>query len=193
MKYRQYRIPLVFGGLLTIFVLGVFLLQQLTQPEEMTQVVSQKVEPVQTALEKKEEVICPVSEDVEIVRYFYEVDGEHNQEALDYFEGVYRQSLGIDYGSEKTFDVLASLSGTVEDVKKDAILGLCVTIQCDEGISLIYQSLANVQLEEGQTVRQGDVLGQSGYNVYEAELGNHVHFTIEKDNEPINPLTVIKS
>ena len=82
---------------------------------------------------------------------------------------------------------------TVEDVKKDAILGLCVTIQCDEGISLIYQSLANVQLEEGQTVRQGDVLGQSGYNVYEAELGNHVHFTIEKDNEPINPLTVIKS
>lgn len=193
MKYRQYRIPLVFGGLLTIFVLGVFLLQQLTQPEEMTQVVSQKVEPVQTTLEKKEEVICPVSEDVEIVRYFYEVDGEHNQEALDYFEGVYRQSLGIDYGSEKTFDVLASLSGTVEDVKKDAILGLCVTIQCDEGISLIYQSLANVQLEEGQTVRQGDVLGQSGYNVYEAELGNHVHFTIEKDNEPINPLTVIKS
>lgn len=193
MKYRQYRIPLVFGGLLTIFVLGVFLLQQLTQPEEMTQVVSQKVEPVQTTLEKKEEVICPVSEDVEIVRYFYEVDGEHNQEALDYFEGVYRQSLGIDYGSEKTFDVLASLSGTVEEVKKDAILGLCVTIQCDEGISLIYQSLANVQLEEGQTVRQGDVLGQSGYNVYEAELGNHVHFTIEKDNEPINPLTVIKS
>ena len=193
MKYRQCRIPLVFGGLLTIFVLGVFLLQQLTQPEEMTQVVSQKVEPVQTTLEKKEEVICPVSEDVEIVRYFYEVDGEHNQEALDYFEGVYRQSLGIDYGSEKTFDVLASLSGTVEDVKKDAILGLCVTIQCDEGISLIYQSLANVQLEEGQTVRQGDVLGQSGYNVYEAELGNHVHFTIEKDNEPINPLTVIKS
>ena len=193
MKYRQYRIPLVFGGLLTIFVLGVFLLQQLTQPEEITQVVSQKVEPVQTTLEKKEEVICPVSEDVEIVRYFYEVDGEHNQEALDYFEGVYRQSLGIDYGSEKTFDVLASLSGTVEDVKKDAILGLCVTIQCDEGISLIYQSLANVQLEEGQTVRQGDVLGQSGYNVYEAELGNHVHFTIEKDNEPINPLTVIKS
>lgn len=193
MKYRQYRIPLVFGGLLTIFVLGVFLLQQLTQPEEMTQVVSQKVEPVQTTLEKKEEVICPVSEDVEIVRYFYEVDGEHNQEALDYFEGVYRQSLGIDYGSEKTFDVLASLSGTIEDVKKDAILGLCVTIQCDEGISLIYQSLANVQLEEGQTVRQGDVLGQSGYNVYEAELGNHVHFTIEKDNEPINPLTVIKS
>jgi stage II sporulation protein Q len=193
MKYRQYRIPLVFGGLLTIFVLGVFLLQQLTQPEEVTQVVSQKVEPVQTTLEKKEEVICPVSEDVEIVRYFYEVDGEHNQEALDYFEGVYRQSLGIDYGSEKTFDVLASLSGTVEDVKKDAILGLCVTIQCDEGISLIYQSLANVQLEEGQTVRQGDVLGQSGYNVYEAELGNHVHFTIEKDNEPINPLTVIKS
>jgi stage II sporulation protein Q len=193
MKYRQYRIPLVFGGLLTIFVLGVFLLQQLTQPEEVTQVVSQKVEPVQTTLEKKEEVICPVSEDVEIVRYFYEVDGEHNQEALDCFEGVYRQSLGIDYGSEKTFDVLASLSGTVEDVKKDAILGLCVTIQCDEGISLIYQSLANVQLEEGQTVRQGDVLGQSGYNVYEAELGNHVHFTIEKDNEPINPLTVIKS
>ena len=30
-------------------------------------------------------------------------------------------------------------------------------------------------------LKQGDLIGISGENVYEADLGNHVHFVLEKD------------
>ena len=192
MKLRQYRMPIVFCGLLGIFVLSVSLIDQLMQPTQTVQEVSQIVDRVSSTEVKEEVVISPVQGNEKIVRYFYEAGGTHNTEALDYFEGVYRQSLGVDYGSDEAFNVFASLSGTVAEVKKDAILGLCVTLECENGIRLIYQSLSNVGLEEGQFINQGTIIGQSGYNVYEAELGNHVHFTIEKENEPINPLSVIE-
>ena len=193
MKYNKYRIPILFSSVLVLFMLGVGVVDYLSSPsvsdpeEEPVIRTSVKTGSTNTDL-TQETLITPVQEGVEIVRYFYEIDGENNDKALDYFEGVYRQSKGIDYGSSEAFDVVAALSGTVSEVKKDAILGVCVTIECENGIELIYQSLANVGLDEGQSIAQGNLIGESGHNIYEADLGNHVHFTIEKDGKAVNPL-----
>jgi len=196
MKYNKYRIPVLFSCVLGLFMLGVGVVDYLSTPttdnpeDEPVIRTSVKTGSTQTDL-TQETMVAPVQEGVDIVRYFYEVDGENNHQALDYFEGVYRQSKGIDYGSSEAFDVVAALSGTVTEVKKDAILGVCVTIECENGIELIYQSLANVGLEEGQSIAQGNLIGESGHNIYEADLGNHVHFTIEKDGVAVNPLDLL--
>lgn len=195
MKLSKYRIPLFFGSVLTLFMIGIGVIDQLTTPNENPE-TEQPV--IQTGAQissgqvdlSEESFLCPVQEGIDIVRYYYEIDGAHNDQALDVFEGVYRQSQGIDYGSQETFEVIASLSGTVSEVKKDAILGLCVTIDCENGVKLIYQSLSDVGLEKGQSVAQGSIIGNSGHNIYEADLGNHVHFTVEKDGETLNPLNV---
>lgn len=192
MKQSKYRIPVVFGSVLVLFMLGVSVINELTSTTENSdlQPVSQTtIKTGTTATDLTEEtMISPVADGIEIVRYFYEVDGENNDLALECFEGVYRQSQGIDYGAEDSFEVMAALSGTVSEVKKDAILGVCVTIDCENDIQLIYQSLANVGLEEGQSISQGSIIGESGHNIYEADLGNHVHFTMEKDGMAVNPL-----
>ena len=38
-----------------------------------------------------------------------------------------------------------------------------------------------------QSVKQGDVIGKSGVNVYEADLKNHLHFILQKDGKLCNP------
>ena len=191
----KFRIPMIFISTLALFVLGVGIIDSMTKQDEVVD------SPVTTPVSSKvgsttkdytlETFITPVSDDIPMVRYFYEIGSSTNQEALDYFEGVYRQSEGIDYGQEDLFEVMASLSGTVTEVKKDAILGACVTIECENNIQLIYQSLSNVSVKEGDSVAQGNLIGQSGHNIYEAELGNHVHFTVLKDGNAINPLNVV--
>ena len=191
----KFRIPMIFISTLVLFVLGVGIIDSMTKQDEVvdspvTTLVSSKVGST-TKDYTLETFITPVSDDIPMVRYFYEIGSSTNQEALDYFEGVYRQSEGIDYGQEDLFEVMASLSGTVTEVKKDAILGACVTIECENNIQLIYQSLSNVSVKEGDSVAQGNLIGQSGHNIYEAELGNHVHFTVLKDGNAINPLNVV--
>ena len=192
MKFRKSMILIC---ALALFGLGVGLLDNLTntQTEDVLNVLAPVSSKVGTTQKNYllETFIAPVSDDVSIVRYFYEVQSTNNQEALDYFEGIYRKSEGVDYGLEEEFEVMASLSGTVSEVKNDSILGSCVTIDCENGFQLIYQSLSNVGVEKGQSIAQGDLIGHSGYNIYEAELGNHVHFTVLKDGNALNPLSII--
>lgn len=191
----KFRIPMIFISTLVLFVVGVGLLDSMTSPNQedpkpVTTPVSSKVGTT-TKDYTSETFLMPVSKEIPLVRYFYEANSSTNQEALDYFEGVYRQSEGIDYGQEESFEVLASLSGTVSSVEKDSILGACVTIDCENNLQLIYQSLRNISVREGESVAQGSLIGESGHNIYEAELGNHIHFTVLKDGNPINPLSVM--
>ena len=34
---------------------------------------------------------------------------------------------------------------------------------------------------------KGDIIGKSGENVYEADLKNHLHFILQKDDQLYNP------
>lgn len=187
----KYRIPIIFSSALVLFVLGISVINQLTETKpNKTDPISAPVSKVGTK-EKEfslETLIIPVDKKVPIVRYYYEEGSENNNQALDYFEGVYRKSQGIDYGQEESFEVVASLSGVVSDIKEDTILGLCVTIDCENNLQLVYQSLSNVGLKKGDSVAQGSLIGESGHSIYEADLGNHLHFMVLKDGQAINPL-----
>lgn len=186
----------LFCSVVMLFLAGVGMVQTTLEEEEVFQevpVVSEEVEEV-----KKEVVIetllAPVDEEVEIVRYYYDVNGdeEKQENSLVYFEGVYRPNLGIDYANEKeTFEVLASASGTVTKVSDDALLGWLITIEHDYGVETTYQSLSEVKVEKDQKIAQGEIIGMSGENVYEADLGNHLHYVVEVDQVIVNPESVI--
>ena len=55
----------------------------------------------------------------------------------------------------------------------------------------MYQSLSQVSVKEGDEVKQNDVIGASGKNLYGAESGNHVHFEIRMEGLALNPLSFI--
>lgn len=130
--------------------------------------------------------------EVSIVGNFYDYDAsaDEQQAALVFYNNTYYQNKGIDLASEngESFDVTASLSGTVVKAEEDALLGKVVQVEHDNGVITHYQSLEDVQVEEGQTLKQGDIIGRAGRNVYNSDAGVHVHFEIRQDGIPVNPI-----
>lgn len=134
----------------------------------------------------EEKAIKPFEVDAQIVLDFF--DGkESDVESITEFEGIYRGNQGMDYTFQgEAFNVLASLSGTVSEVKEDPIFGVSVTI-VNQDISITYQSLADVAVKKGDKVNQKDVIAKAGKNVYNKELGNHLHIAVTKNGAIIDP------
>lgn len=129
------------------------------------------------------------------MKKFYEADADQKEKeaALVNYNNTYTLSKGIDLADKdgKVFDVTAALSGTVVQAKKDPVLGHVVEIEHEDGLSTVYQSLSHVSVKEGDEVKQNDVIGASGKNLYGAESGNHVHFEIRMEGLALNPLSFI--
>lgn len=202
MKKRTWKHKKIIGiGLsLALFLGGIGIVQKILddqtdhfQDESVVKVEEKKEETKQE--EKTVETLkAPVKDGIGIVRYYYNKDdnASKQEQSLILFEGVYRPNQGIDYANKnETFDVLASISGTVTKKTNDPVLGWVVTITNSDKVSTTYQSLSKVNVEVNATVKQGDVIGTSGENVYEADLKNHLHFILQKDEQMYNPETYI--
>ncbi len=97
---------------------------------------------------------------------------------------------GIDYITETATDVLACYDGVVTTVITNDILnGGIVVIEHDGGLQSTYMSLASdIPVSEGDTVSQGDIIGQTSASAYaEYSEGIHVHFELTQDGEYVDP------
>ncbi|MFD1708552.1 peptidoglycan DD-metalloendopeptidase family protein [Siminovitchia sediminis] len=141
-----------------------------------------------------ENISVPVKneEEVDYITQFYDANAsiEEQEAALIVDGNTYRPNTGIDIamrdGSE--FEVLASLSGKVSAVRNDSLLGNVIEVEHENGVKTIYQSIKDIQVKSGDTVKQGQVLATSGTSQLNKEAKNHVHFEIRKDNTALNPL-----
>lgn len=131
----------------------------------------------------------------QIVTSFYdhEADQEDQEQALVFYNNKFYQSQGIDIAAtdDGPFPVIAALSGEVIEVKENPVLGLIVQLKHDHDVTTFYSSLTDVEVKEGQSVSQGDVIAHAGTNVFNKDIGVHVHFEIRKDGDPVNPESYI--
>src|SRR5690625_1475241 len=150
-------------------------------------------EDAQSVMEQQEVIKMPVAdeEEAEIVTKFYDynADQEDQESALILYNNRYYQSTGIDIATAdgEEFDVVASLSGTVTEVKEDPILGNVVSISHENDVETYYASLDEVGVKAGSKVKQGDTIGTAGRNLFGKDHGIHVHFEIRKDGAEVNP------
>lgn len=109
------------------------------------------------------------------------------------YNNTYTLSKGIDLADKdgKVFDVTVASQWNSGSSEKDPVLGHVVEIEHEDGLSTVYQSLSQVSVKEGDEVKQNDVIGASGKNLYGAESGNHVHFEIRMEGLALNPLSFI--
>jgi Membrane-bound metallopeptidase len=205
---RKYKNYILFGCTVFLFMGGLLLvdyyindLNQVASNDIHTHyeyplvVNSEPVNAIKTDEEEIEEaeVILnkPFEGELTIVRYFYDSSNSEEKLAasLNYFENTYRPSVGMSFSNDtgQAFNVLASLSGTVSYVAKDPIFGYCITIESADNINITYQSLNSVNVSVNDEVNQGALLGVSGENIYQADLGNHLHILLEKNDKLINP------
>lgn len=140
-----------------------------------------------------EEMKWPVAQDEEVqvvIGYFDDNNpDEENAEAMVEYNRSFHPSQGISLSRQdgESFNVLAALSGKVVLADKDPLVGYFVEIEHDNGLVTVYQSLEDLQVTEGVDVKQGDILGQAGRNVFRQGQGIHLYFEVREDGKPVNP------
>lgn len=133
-----------------------------------------------------EKGIKPFSVDAKVALEYF--DGKDSKvDNMTKFEGIYRANQGMDYTfNNEAFDVLSVYSGDVSDVKDDSVFGKSVTI-VSKDVSITYQSLGEVAVKKGDHVNQKDVIAKASNNIYNKDLGNHLHIVVEKNKKIIDP------
>jgi len=170
---------------------------QLTNEEE-TNDISYRDEPFVEVNRSVENFKMPAidSDAVQVVTKFYDFEAspEDQEAALVLYDNTYHPNRGIDIAREdgQSFEVVASLSGTVTKAMKDPLLGHVVEIEHDDNVVTVYQSLTDLQVKEGDKVEQGQVIGKAGQNQFNKEAGVHAHFEIRKDGKAYNPLNYME-
>lgn len=127
---------------------------------------------------------------VTIGKTYYDYKGakENQEKSIIYHDNTYMQNSGTDFVSEKVFDVVAILDGSVTDVKVDDTIGKIVEIKHDNGYVSVYQSLSEVSVKKGDVVTQGQVIGKSGTNELDKEIGNHLHLELYLNGQVVDPV-----
>lgn len=128
---------------------------------------------------------------LEVILGFFDVNNtnEDNQAAMVEYGDTFTPHYGIDLASQnnESFDVIAAMSGKVIRVEQVPVVGTLIEIEHENGLSTVYSSVEQVQVAQGDEVGKGDVIAQSSRNELEKELGNHVHFEVWENKQPVNP------
>jgi murein DD-endopeptidase MepM/ murein hydrolase activator NlpD len=114
--------------------------------------------------------------------------------ALDSGFGVRRNPFGgSSYESHEGQDIEALIGTPVRAAASGTIIiagcqrgyGNVVYIDHGNGISTRYGHLSHIDVEVGQSIKQGDLLGLVGSTG--RSTGPHLHYEVRINNEPVNP------
>lgn len=104
--------------------------------------------------------------------------------------GYGRMHYGIDISAAHGTDIIASADGIVTLVLHDDVgYGWYIVLYHGDGISTLYAHCSKVIVREGQTVKQGQVIGLVGSTG--ASSGPHIHYEVRVNGTPKNPLDYI--
>jgi len=188
---RKIKLKLPFFILLIMIIPVLFLVTQKTSNQkEQPQQEKEKIPISYPVINETNKIINPYSsESVKIGKRYYDYKAEEQQqeESLTVHDNAYYQNSGIDYVSDEEFDVLSISNGTVISVKEDESTGKTIEIKHDNGLISIYQSLSEIKVKKDDVVSQAQIIGRSGKNELDKELGNHLHFEIYENGTSVNP------
>ncbi|MCQ2387491.1 MAG: M23 family metallopeptidase [Clostridia bacterium] len=101
----------------------------------------------------------------------------------------YSSHQAVDFFAPEGTPVLAVTDGTIESVETTILTGTTIVINHGNGVKSIYNSLLDGDsVSVGQKVSQGNVIGEvSVSNRQESKEGAHLHFSMMKDNQVVDP------
>ena len=107
----------------------------------------------------------------------------------------WRTHKGIDIGAQPGAPVAAAADGEVYTVYNDDRMGTTVVIRHPLGYTTKYASLSEeVAVSAGETVTVGQTIGTVGHTaLMESALGDHLHFSVTKDDAPMDPAEFLGS
>ena len=185
-KLKKYVVPSILGSLgVSLLVISPFYLKSSKpiQSSKNKYTIFEKlddnsIQPVLNEVEENKPLHPYLEETVSKSKDFYNNNDTDNDQinSLVFYENTYMPNTGILYSCDESFDVIASLDGTVSKVGDDNILGRYVEIQHDKDYKTTYYSLSETAVTMGATVTKGDVIGVSGSNKLDGTLKNNLLF-----------------
>ena len=108
--------------------------------------------------------------------------------------GTWQTHNGTDIAAAEGTAVCAIDNGTVLEVTKDALWGVCVTIDHGNGIKSRYCGLsASLTVTEGDAVESGQAIGSVGTTAdIECKQEPHLHFEVLKNDVYVDPMAYIQ-
>ncbi len=197
-KLRGYVLPSIYGLVVICVFATVYFLNSSLSFQEPVKKDEQQVKETVKNNDNDVMVVNPVpdvplkpfiKDTVSIAKSFYkqEDDTEQQKKSLIYYQNTYMQNTGILYSSDETFEILASVDGTVKEVKDDEILGTVVTVEHNTKVTTVYYSLSDVKVKSGDTIKASDIIGTSGMNKLENEKENCLLFEVYINGNLIDP------
>ncbi|MCO5073642.1 MAG: M23 family metallopeptidase [Rhizobiaceae bacterium] len=98
---------------------------------------------------------------------------------------------GMDFRSSVGQPVRATGSGKVIHAGWNGGYGRMVEIDHGEGLTTRYAHMSKVAVAVGQTVKAGELLGNSGNSG--RSTGPHLHYEVRRNGDALNPLPFIKA
>ena len=92
-------------------------------------------------------------------------------------------------------EVNSAATGIITSIKKVDETGVTVTVNIGSGYNLIYGQMEkdSLKFKVGDVVNKGDVLGTVAKpTMYYSVEGSNLYFMVEKDNDSVDPLTLLK-
>lgn len=93
--------------------------------------------------------------------------------------------LGYDLASTQHVGVEASNDGRVVYAAPLGIYGNCIVLDHGYGLMTLYGHMSHIDVHEGDMVKKGQVMGQSGMTGMAG--GDHIHFSMLLDGVQIDP------
>lgn len=108
--------------------------------------------------------------------------------------GTWQTHNGTDIAAAEGTAVCAIDNGTVLEVTKDALWGVCVTIDHGNGIKSRYCGLsASLTVTEGESVESGQAIGSVGTTAdIECKQEPHLHFEVLKNDVYVDPMEYVQ-
>ena len=98
---------------------------------------------------------------------------------------------GIDIPADQGTVILAAADGTVTETGFDPVRGNYLILDHGDGLTTLYAHCRNVDVKEGDTVQDGEMVAAVGSTGM--STGSHLHFEVRQDGEAQNPVAYFDS
>ena len=170
-NFKRYVLPGIFTlafaiGFIAISIFNKSLNNKNTNYNYSVSTIKEQVEPVISETKEEIKPIKPFDNEPKVLVDYYSKDDNEDaqQSSLINYETTYMQNTGILYQSDTTFNILATLDGTVSSITEDEHLGNVVEIKHNNNLSTYYYSINDIKVKVNDTVQKGDIIAASGTN-----------------------------
>lgn len=97
---------------------------------------------------------------------------------------------GLDISNSEGTPIQATADGVVESAGWMDRYGYAVVIKHNEDLETVYGHMARWEVQAGQTVHRGDILGKMGQTGH--ATGVHLHYEVRLHGKPVNPTPYLR-